>query len=435
MPARRQLEVGGRGDDRRVVAAELEDQAAEAGRHDRRDGAAHPRRAGRRHDRHAVVGGERGADVGAALHDLVEPGRRADVGGGPGQQRVARQRRQRRLVRRLPDHRVAGDERQRGVPRPHGDREVERRDDGARAHRVPLLHQAVAGSLAGDRQAVQLARQPDGEVADVDHLLDLAEALGADLAGLDRHQRAEVVLVLAEQLAEAAHEVAADRRRRRAPRGEGVVAPRRRRASTSPAAPAGAERAAGDRRAGARGRRRAPAAPHAARIDAARAASASSRWAALMPRAAERGEGVGEDRQGDVGLLDRDDERRGHADRPHAARQHEQAALEARPLEGVGRVVVGQVDADHQAAAADLADQRLRRLQRREAVEQVGADGGRVGGQAVLDEVERGVRRGARDGVAAERRAVAAGRPVHDLARGRRCRRAAGRWRGPCRCT
>ena len=49
--------------------------------------------------------------------------------------------------------------------------------------------------------------RPTREVADVDHLLDLAEALGADLAGLDRHQRAEVGLVLAQQLAELAHEL------------------------------------------------------------------------------------------------------------------------------------------------------------------------------------------------------------------------------------
>ena len=85
-----QLEVGRRGDDRRVVAAELEDQPAEARGDDRGDRTAHPRRAGGRHDGDALVGGERGADVGAALQDLVEAVRRADVGGRPPQQRVAR---------------------------------------------------------------------------------------------------------------------------------------------------------------------------------------------------------------------------------------------------------------------------------------------------------------------------------------------------------
>ena len=85
------------------------------------------------------------------------------------------------------------------------------------AQRVPLLHHPVAGPLGGDGQAVQLARQADGEVADVDHLLDLAEALGDDLAGLDGHQRAEIVLVLAQQLAQLAHECAAHRGRHCAP--------------------------------------------------------------------------------------------------------------------------------------------------------------------------------------------------------------------------
>ena len=127
------------------------------------------------------------------------------------EQRLAGQRRQRRLVRRLPQHRVTGDDGQGGVPRPHGDGKVERRDHGARADRVPRLHQTVAGPFAGDRQAVELAGQTDGEVADVDHLLDLAETLRADLAGLDRHQLAELRLVLAQQLAEAADERTAGR--------------------------------------------------------------------------------------------------------------------------------------------------------------------------------------------------------------------------------
>ena len=53
------------------------------------------------------------------------------------------------------------------------------------AERVPGLHQPVPGPLGGHRAAVQLPRQADREVADVDHLLDLAEGLGGDLADLD----------------------------------------------------------------------------------------------------------------------------------------------------------------------------------------------------------------------------------------------------------
>ncbi len=55
---------------------------------------------------------------------------------------------------------------------------------------MPGLHHAMARALRGDGQAVELARQADGEVADVDHLLHFAKALGDDLAGLQRHQRA-----------------------------------------------------------------------------------------------------------------------------------------------------------------------------------------------------------------------------------------------------
>ena len=50
------------------------------------------------------------------------------------------------------------------------------------------------GSFAGDGEAVQLARQADGEVAHVDHFLDLAFALGADLARLESDQKSQVGL-------------------------------------------------------------------------------------------------------------------------------------------------------------------------------------------------------------------------------------------------
>ena len=74
------------------------------------------------------------------------------------------------------------------------------------------------------RQAVELPRQADGEVADVDHLLHFAVALGADLAHLERDQIAERLLQLAQRLAEIAHQLAALRRRPFAP-GAGTPAP------------------------------------------------------------------------------------------------------------------------------------------------------------------------------------------------------------------
>ena len=50
---------------------------------------------------------------------------------------------------------------------------------------------------------------PSGEVGDVDHLLHLAQAFGEDLAVLERDQRAQIVLVAAQLLAELADRLAA----------------------------------------------------------------------------------------------------------------------------------------------------------------------------------------------------------------------------------
>jgi hypothetical protein len=64
-----------------------------------------------------------------------------------------------------------------------------------RPERVPLLVHAVQRSLAVHREAVELAREADGEVADVDHLLHLAEPLGEDLPHLERDEPSERLLV------------------------------------------------------------------------------------------------------------------------------------------------------------------------------------------------------------------------------------------------
>ena len=89
------------------------------------------------------------------------------------------------------------------------------------AQRMPGLHHPVVGALGGERQAVELARQADREVADVDHLLHFAQAFGGDLAGLERDQPAEVGLGRAQLFAEQAHQLAAARRRHVAPGLEG----------------------------------------------------------------------------------------------------------------------------------------------------------------------------------------------------------------------
>jgi hypothetical protein len=54
----------------------------------------------------------------------------------------------------------------------------------------------MAGTLGRHRAPTNLARQTDRKVADVDHLLDLAQRLGGNLSGLQRDQVGDVGLVL-----------------------------------------------------------------------------------------------------------------------------------------------------------------------------------------------------------------------------------------------
>ncbi len=157
----------------------------------------------------------------AAEHHLVEVGGHIHRGRGLLEQGVGGEGGEWGQLARLPDHRVAADEGEGGVPRPDRDREVERGDDGGGAERVPLLHQPVARPLAGDGQPVELAGEPDSEVTDVDHLLHLAERFALDLAGLEGDQAGEVGLVGAQCLTEAPDQFTALGGRGGAPGAEG----------------------------------------------------------------------------------------------------------------------------------------------------------------------------------------------------------------------
>ena len=86
---------------------------------------------------------------------------------------------------------------------------------------MPGFHHPVIGTLGRDGAAVELARQPDREVANIDHLLNFARALGHDLAGLERHQRPEIMLGGAQLLGKKPHQLATPRRRHRTPGREG----------------------------------------------------------------------------------------------------------------------------------------------------------------------------------------------------------------------
>ena len=81
----------------------------------------------------------------------------------------------------------------------------------------------MIGTFAGHRQPVELARESHREVADVDHLLDFALALGADLAHFEGDQCAERLLFLAQTLSELAHDLATAGRGDLAPIEEGAV--------------------------------------------------------------------------------------------------------------------------------------------------------------------------------------------------------------------
>ena len=61
------------------------------------------------------------------------------------------------------------------------------------------------------RLPVQHPRLADGEIGDVDHLLNFAIAFRLDLAVLERDERSERVLVLAQQVSATAHRLAAAR--------------------------------------------------------------------------------------------------------------------------------------------------------------------------------------------------------------------------------
>ena len=148
------------------------------------------------------------------------PTRRPVTRDGPVEQGMGREGRKRRLFRRLPDHGIAADQRQRRIPRPDGHRKVEGRDDPDHAQRMPGFHHPVQRAFRRDGQPVQLARQTHGEIADINHLLHFPEALGRDLADLDRDKPPEVCLVGAQFFPEQADQLAAQRGRNQPPVGK-----------------------------------------------------------------------------------------------------------------------------------------------------------------------------------------------------------------------
>ena len=110
------------------------------------------------------------------------------------------QHRQRGLVGGLETHRAPGGDGGADLARAHGHREVPRRDEQARADRLPG-HQETGAARGGRLVAAVDAQGLGGEVAqELGGVGDLALGLGHRLAHLQRHEQGEVVDALVEQL-------------------------------------------------------------------------------------------------------------------------------------------------------------------------------------------------------------------------------------------
>ena len=213
-----QRQIGARRDDRGVVAAEFEQRSSKARGHPRPERTAHGRAAGGADQRDRRMIGELLAGLAPADHEL------RDVRGGLGklsndfaQQPMQGKCGERSFFRRLPQHGVAAHQRERRIPGPHRHRKVEGGDHADRSERVPAFQQMVTGALRGDRQSVQLPRQADRKVADVDDFLHLAQAFGQDLSRLQRNQPTELRFIATHALGKPAQQLTARWRRHRAP--------------------------------------------------------------------------------------------------------------------------------------------------------------------------------------------------------------------------
>ncbi len=80
-------------------------------------------------------------------------------------------------------------------------------------------------ALGSDGQPVKLAREADGKIADVDHLLHFALPFGDDFAGFKRNEHAQILFGVTQGVAKLANDFAAFGRWDRLPffeRGSGT---------------------------------------------------------------------------------------------------------------------------------------------------------------------------------------------------------------------
>ena len=124
-----------------------------------------------------------------------------------------------RVLGRLPDDRVAAQDRRDEVPGRHRDGEVAGGDDRGDADRDAEREELLVGHLRRHGLAVQTPALADEEVAGVDDLLHLAERLGVRLADLAGDEARERLLVVLHEAADVGDHAAADRRGHGGPLG------------------------------------------------------------------------------------------------------------------------------------------------------------------------------------------------------------------------
>ena len=213
----RRVEIGVREDHDRVLAAALERHRLHGhARGPRLDRTARLGQADERDPRHVGMRDERVAGLGAVARDDVDHAGRED----PRQLLGQDEGRQRRLLGRLEDDGIAGDQRGADLHRGEQDRVVERHDPGDDAEG---LAQRVVEPAVGDGN--RLAAQLQGEAREVAQLghadrdVDAHVAHGAAVVG--RVEPGQLFLTPPERLDELQELGRALGRRRRAPGGEG----------------------------------------------------------------------------------------------------------------------------------------------------------------------------------------------------------------------
>ena len=153
--AQGQGHIGFVADDCGIVATQFEDGPGKTGGSHLPDHAAHRGTAGSRNERNAAVRTQCCTNIAAPLQHLRQPfGRVFKFTRHALENCLHRNRRERRFFRRLPDHAVATHQGQRGVPRPHRNRKVERRNHQRRPQRMPAFQHPVPGSFAGNGQPI-----------------------------------------------------------------------------------------------------------------------------------------------------------------------------------------------------------------------------------------------------------------------------------------